>query len=174
MTSSNPTTVPAGDWEESTGLLASLIPQDGSISKLTSPNAFNLSKGDLKLGPAPISDELRAETERSLREQSMLDRDPASQYDTQMTRPQPLPGIIAPSESDLLPHPPTFKTIDVEREVSAVRDARKRIRFDTSGLGSLDSNTARAKALPSICAYTLHDVPEGCVSFVPPVPFTLH
>jgi hypothetical protein len=71
-------------------------------------------------------------------------------------------------ESDLLPHPATFKTIDVEREVASVRDARKRIRLEPSVLANIDPNspqasTLRARALPSICAYTLHDVAEGCV-----------
>ncbi|KAJ7596971.1 TFIID and SAGA subunit [Mycena floridula] len=172
VTSSNPTAISASAWEESTGLLSSLIPQaNGSSSKLTA-QTFNISKGDLKLGPAPMSEELRIEAERTLREQAMLDRDPGAQYDLQYLRPQPAPGIIGPSESDLLPHPATFRTIDVDREVSAVRDARKKIRFEPSGLGNFDthtpqSNAAKARALPSICAYTLHDVPEGapCCTF---------
>jgi transcription initiation factor TFIID subunit 5 len=76
------------------------------------------------------------------------------------------PGLVTPAESELLPHPPAFKTIDIEREVSAVRDARKRIRLDPSALNNIDPNSPqatlqRARALPSICAYTLHDVTEG-------------
>jgi len=50
--------------------------------------------------------------------------------------------------------------------VNNVRDARKRIRLEPSVLGNLDINSAQAsalksRALPSICAYTLHDVAEG-------------
>ncbi|KAJ3550232.1 hypothetical protein NMY22_g588 [Coprinellus aureogranulatus] len=171
VTSTNPTAISPNAWEESTGLLSSLIPQGtGSTSKFTNAQAFNQSKGDLKLGPAPLSEDLKVEAERVLREQAVLDRDPVS-YDMQMARAAP-PGLMAPAEADLLPHPPTFKTIDIEREVSAVRDARKRIRLDPTALNNVDpnspqANSQRARALPSICAYTLHDVTEGspCMTF---------
>ena len=158
-----------GAWEDSTGLLSSLIPQAAGAAKLTDPNAYNLMKGEVKLGPAPMNEELRTEAERMLREHAMLERDPtAGQYDTQLTRPQPLPGMTAPTEFELLPQPPAFKTIDVDREVSAVKDIRKRIRLEPSLLSNVDlnspqANTLRARALPSICAYTMHNVQEGCV-----------
>ncbi|THH20242.1 hypothetical protein EW146_g1072 [Bondarzewia mesenterica] len=167
VTSSSTTAVSANAWEESTGLLSSLIPQpDGTTAPLSNPQAFNNSKGELKLGPAPLSEDLRTETEKSLREQAMLDRDPAAQYDPHHVRPTPISGVVSPSISDLPPHPPTFKTMDVQREVEKVRDARKRIRLDPSVLSPVDSNapataSARQRGLPSICAYTLHDVPEG-------------
>ncbi|KAG5636899.1 hypothetical protein H0H81_006485 [Sphagnurus paluster] len=168
VTSSNPSSVSPHAWEESTGLLASLIPKasGSTTTSFTNPQAFNASKGDLKLGPAPISEELRTEAERVFREQAMVERDPTTQYDFQFPRPVALPGMVIPSESDLLPHPTTFKTVDVEREVSNVRDARKRIRLDPSALAGTDINSPqgaslRARALPSICAYTLHDVAEG-------------
>ncbi len=101
----------------------------------------------------------------------MVDRDPSAQYDMQYARPPLLPGVLPVTESDLLPHPPTFKTTDVEREVNAVRDARRRIRLEPSALNNIDinspqANTARARALPSICAYTLHNVVEGYVQFL--------
>jgi transcription initiation factor TFIID subunit 5 len=78
------------------------------------------------------------------------------------------PGVVAPTEADLLPHPPTFKTVDALREMEKVRDARKRIRLEPSALHNIDLNSAQAgaariRALPSICAFTLQDVPEGCV-----------
>lgn len=114
-----------------------------------------------------MSEDLQTETERMLREQAMLDRDPNSQYD-HWTRPS-IPGVISPSVTDLLPHPPSFQTQDVKREVERVRDARKRIRLEPSVLASAILNTpqgaaARSRALPSICAYTLHDVGEGYVA----------
>ncbi|KAF8078695.1 TFIID and SAGA subunit [Lyophyllum atratum] len=174
VTSSNPSAVSPHAWEESTGLLSSLLPKTGgsAAASFTNPQAFNSSKGDLKLGPAPISDELRTEAERVLREQAMVERDPTAQYDFQFPRPVTLPGMVMPTEFDLPPHPPTFKTVDVEREVSNVRDARKRIRLEPSVLANIDVNspqagTVRARALPSICAYTLHDVAEGapCCTF---------
>ncbi len=154
-------------WEDNTGLLSSLIPQtNGTSTPFTNPQAFNSAAGELKLGPAPILEELRAEAEKSLREQAMMDRDPTAQYDNQLVRPTTVAGIVSPTTADLLPYPPAFKTVDVRREVEKVRDARKRIRLDPSALSVADGNTpqsatARQLSLPSICAYTLHDVHEG-------------
>lgn len=154
-------------WEVNTGLLSSLIPQtNGASTPYTNPQAFNSAAGELKLGPAPISEELRAEAEKSLREQALMDRDPTAQYDNQLIRPTTVPGTVSPTTADLLPYPSTFKTVDVRREVEKVRDARKRIRLDSSALSAADGNTpqgaaARLPSLPSVCAYTLHDVHEG-------------
>ncbi len=154
-------------YEHSTGLLSSLIPQSNGVStSFTNPQAFNDAAGELKLGPAPISDELCTETEKSLREQAMMDRDPPTQYDNHLVRAGTTAGMVSPTTADLLPHPPTFKIFDVRREVEKVRDARKRIRLDPSAHSSTDGNTpqgvaARQRSLPSICAYTLHDVHEG-------------
>jgi transcription initiation factor TFIID subunit 5 len=154
-------------WEESTGLMSSLIPQIAGTSTAKDPQAFNASKGELKLGPLPILEDLRAETEKALRAQAMMNRtDLSAQADPLNVRPIAPPGIISPQLADLPPHPPTFKTIDIEREVERVVDARKRIK-----LGSISPATDSAAAhgsttqpaLPSICAYTLHDVPEGWV-----------
>ncbi|KAL0951288.1 hypothetical protein HGRIS_007999 [Hohenbuehelia grisea] len=175
VTSSSTTSVSSTTWEENTGLLSSLIPQTpGSQTTIIDPHVFNTSKGDLKLGPAPVNEELRTEAERNLREQAMVDRDPNAQLDLSYGRPTLLPGMTAPTEADLLPHPPNFKTLDVEREVVRVQDAKKRIRLDPSVLHNVDMNSsqggvARARALPSICAYTLHDVVEGapCCTFSP-------
>ena len=66
--------MPSYAWEESTGLLSSLVPQSGS--KKPDPAAFNASKGDLKLGPAPIDETLRAEANRVIREQVLAGTDP--------------------------------------------------------------------------------------------------
>ena len=168
VTASNTTSVSPIAWEESTGLLSSLIPQaPGATTSLTNPQGFNTSQGSLKLGPAPISEELRTETEYKLREQATVDTDPGAQYDASNIRPS-IQGVISPAEADLPPLPPTFKAIDVSREVQKVRDARKRIRLEPSALtnGDVDSphNAAlRARALPSVCAYTLHDAGEGYV-----------
>lgn len=168
VTTSNTNALSPNAWEESTGMLSSLIPQSNGTT-VTDPRSFNASKGDLKLGPLPISDDLQIEAERVLREQAMLDRDPNAQYDAHWTRPAPPAGVISPSMSDLLPHPSAFQTQDVKREVEKVRDARKRIRLEPSALTNANLNTqqgaaARSRALPSICAYTLHDVGEGYVS----------
>lgn len=176
VTSSNPTSVSPNSWEESTGLLSSLIPavEGGANSAHKGAHAFNLSKGDLKLGPAPISEDLRTEAERVLREQGLVDRDPSASYEVQMPKQATLPGIVSPTETDLLPHPPLFKTMDVNREVEKVRDARKRIKLDPAALNGVDLDSpgaaaAKARSLPSICAYTLHDAMEGvpCTTFSP-------
>ncbi|KAI0961679.1 hypothetical protein AcW1_000701 [Taiwanofungus camphoratus] len=169
VTTSTTTSVSPSAWEESTGLLSSVIPQANG-SAITDPHTFNSSKGELKLGPPPLPEELRTETERVLREQAMIDRDPNAQYDAHHTRPAPIPGVVAPSLSDLPPHPPSFKTIDVKREVEKVRDMRKRIRLEPSVLSNVNAQQAAAvryRALPSICTYTLHDVGEGapCCAF---------
>jgi transcription initiation factor TFIID subunit 5 len=113
-----------------------------------------------------MNEDLRTEAERVIREQAMVDRDPNVQFDLQILRPQTHAGVIAPTDADMLPLPPAFKTVDVEREVNAVRDARKKIRLDPSVLSGVDitspqANALRARALPSICAYTLHDIAEG-------------
>lgn len=165
VTSSQATSVSPNAWEESTGLLSSLIPQTPGRT-VTDSRSFNASRGDLKLGSAPIPDELRSETERVIRDQAMLDRDPGAQYDLHYARPQPVPGLTAPSLSDLPPQPPSFRAVDVKREVEKIRDMRRRIRLEPSALSNVNLNTpqgaaARARALPSICAYTLHDVGEG-------------
>ncbi|KAF7796405.1 hypothetical protein EIP86_007582 [Pleurotus ostreatoroseus] len=141
VATSNTTSTSATSWEETTGLLSSLIPQTNGTG-VADVNAFNASKGDLKLGPAPISEELRSETERMLREQVMVDRDPA-QFD--YMRPQPPPGVISPTSADMPPHPPLFKTVDVRREVEKVKDARKRIRLDPSVLHGANANTPQAR-----------------------------
>ncbi|KXN83854.1 Transcription initiation factor TFIID subunit 5 [Leucoagaricus sp. SymC.cos] len=174
VTSTNPSEISPHAWEESTGLLSQLIPKtNGAVSTTaTNASAFNALRTDLKLGPAPMSEDLRSEAERVLREQAMVDRDPNVHLDLQLLRPQPFSGMTAPTEADMPPLPPAFRTADVEREVNVVRDARKRIRLDPSALNGIDPNSPqaasmRARALPSICAYTLHDVAEGvpCCTF---------
>lgn len=136
---------------------------------MSNPQAFNSAKGPLKLGPSPLDDELRTEVERVVRERSVLEGGATSTvpFDIQSNRPA-APGTVAPTEADLLPHPPSFRTYDLNREVNAAQDARKRIRLEPSVLNSTNSmtpqaNELRARALPSICSYTLHDVAEGSV-----------
>ncbi|KIJ45050.1 hypothetical protein M422DRAFT_29906 [Sphaerobolus stellatus SS14] len=168
ITTSSSTSVSPNAWEESTGLLSSSRSSDA-----------NSLRGDLKLGPAPIDDGLRQEAERRIREQQMSGFDPEVSGGSQHDLPFPygvLPtGMMAPTSSELLPRPPQFRTIDVQREVDRIRDARKRIKLDPSSLsGDIEihgfdkqSTAARAKALPSICAYTLHDAADGvpCATF---------
>lgn len=156
----------ANSWEESTGLLSSLIPQNKtSTSVVTDPQTFNVASGHLKLGPPPFSEELQS----AIKEHATVDRDLNTPYDVSFSLPPTVPGTTAPSISDLPPHPPSFKTVDLKREIEKVRDERKRIRLDPSVLTAVGVNSAaaaatvRSHALPSVCAYTIHDVPEGYV-----------
>ncbi|KAL1681524.1 WD40-repeat-containing domain protein [Schizophyllum commune] len=167
VTQSNNTAI---SWEENTGLLSSFIPQQRGAAVVYNPQAFNASKGQLKLGPAPMPEAQRAEVQRTLQEKAIVD--PSAQAELQLLNQAPPPGLIAPTEADLPPRPPNFKTIDVEREVHRVQDQRRRIRLEPSTLGAMDvhspqANAVRARVLPSICCYTLHDVPEGapCATF---------
>ncbi|KAI0735063.1 TFIID and SAGA subunit [Earliella scabrosa] len=172
VTSSSTTSVSPRAWEESTGFLSAVVPQTNGST--VDAATYNTSKGELKLGPAPLPEELRAETERTIRDQALLDHDPNAQYDLHFARPPPPAGLVSPSIADLPPHPPSFKSVDVKREVEKVRDARKRIRLDPSALTPANANmpqgvAVRARALPSVCAYTFHDVGEGvpCCEFSP-------
>ena len=112
-----------------------------------------------------MDEALRIETERRLREMNS----PSAMQDVRPTVPA---GLISPTPAELLPRPPLFKTIDLRREVERVRDERKRLRLEPSALAmekdptSNDVNAVRARALPSVCAYTMYDVGEGYVYFV--------
>ena len=143
--------------------MSSLIPQSkGAAATLVDPRAFNASAGQLRLGPAPLSEEFQT----AIKEQAMVDRELSTSYDFNYNIQPTVPGTIAPTTAELLPYPPTFKTFDVRREVERVRDERKRIRLEPSALTAVGVNspaaaTYRAAALPSVCIYSLHDVPEG-------------
>ena len=161
MTTAAATSVSPLTLEESTGLVSSLIPAPPRADGVASTtSAFHLAQGSLKLGPAPLSSALQEETERALVEEGVQQR-PAGT----------VPGLIAPSQGDLLPQPPTFRATDVKREVEKVRDARKRIRLDPNvlgpdageGVGGVERFTAaqRSGALPSVCAFTVHDAMDG-------------
>jgi transcription initiation factor TFIID subunit 5 len=168
------------------------------MSSAYDPNVFNATQGELKLGPAPLSDSLKEETERILKEEPDDSRDVADnsaqvngtgdakerERDGKDEEAKPsgeIPsaassGLIAPTTVDFLPQPPTFRSVDVKREVEKVRDARKRIKLDPSilfaesGRGangfvhagvSASSSKVPVSALPSICAYTFHDALDG-------------
>jgi transcription initiation factor TFIID subunit 5 len=163
VTIASSTAATPNSWEESTGLLSSLIPQNkNATTTLVDPRAFNASAGQLKLGPVPLSEDFQT----AIKEQAMVDRELSTSYDFNYNIQPTVPGTVAPTTTELLPHPPTFKTLDVRREVERVRDERKRIRLEPSTLTAVGVNspaaaTYRASALPSVCVYTLHDVPEG-------------
>lgn len=104
-----------------------------------------------------------------------------------MTQKDPLlPNLLSPFPGDLPPYPNSIRTIDVQREVEMVREARKRIRLGAeayyppeqqistgaTGGGSLgaglsghggDKKEDRGKKVgkPSVCLFTIHDAGES-------------
>ena len=172
MTTASSTEVPISTWEENTGLLSSLLPSTGASTALPSSSAYNQSQGQLKLGPAPLPDGLQDEAARVLREEAEAEADGDVVMSSGKTRRPPGsndPPLVSPSLADLPPRPPSFKTIDVKREVEKARDARKRIRLEPATLSAADieqgldrkSLFVKASALPSVCAYTFQDALDG-------------
>lgn len=97
-------------------------------------------------------------------------------------------SLLAPFPSDLPPYPNSIRTIDVQREVELVREARKRIRLGAEayyppeqqisttgtggqlGAGLIGNGTAgadkkedRGKKVgkPSVCLFTIHDAGDS-------------
>ncbi|KAH9837181.1 TFIID and SAGA subunit [Rhodofomes roseus] len=166
VTSSTTTSVSENAWEESTGLLTSVIPQASGSSSFTNAQSFNASKGELKLGMPAMSEELRTETDRALRDQALVERDPGVHDDLKILYNRPTQETGGVPQSELPPYPPSFRTMDIKREVEKVRDARKRIRLERTEVRTTQG-VVKNQPLPSICAYTLHDVGEGvpCCTF---------
>lgn len=183
VTAASSTEVPPSTWEKNIGLLSSLIPNDSDRSQNTttlspvvpSPIAYNTARGALKLGMAPLQDNLAEETKRAMKEDQDFDATMADGADGAMSAKARRaaaanePILVAPSASDLPPRPILFKSIDVKREVEKIRDVRKRIRLEPASLTAADAELgldrpalfAKAGAMPSICAYTFHDAVEG-------------
>jgi transcription initiation factor TFIID subunit 5 len=158
-------------WEQAAGLHSSLVSSGPNQSASSDATAFNSARGPLMLGLLPLSEDLEREAEKVLRDEATSDPHASQTLNTdlQLLRPTQAPGLSEPTASDALPLPPTFKAIDVRREVERVRDTRKRIRLDPSQLSGQARNASsigpqvamsRARSLPSICAYTLHDTSE--------------
>lgn len=149
-----------------------------ALSAIPSPIAYNKARGQLKLGPAPLQDGLAEEAKRVLREEPDPDlvmtdgangvEPGASSARRRVAHPVAADAaLINPEPTDLLPRSFHFKSIDVKREVEKVRDARKRIRLEPVSLSAADYEMdrtvlfAKSGTLPSVCAYTFHDAPDG-------------
>jgi transcription initiation factor TFIID subunit 5 len=178
VTTSSTTVVNRSFWEGSAGFTSALIPNEGDSQVYSGADAFNAVRPHLKLGATPLDEGLQQEAEKALRDEAAFDphANATLSADIQFLRPTLAPGLIEPTSADMLPQPPSFKSIDVRREVERVRDARKRIRLDPVHLNPHAKNLnsigpqvamARARSLPSICAYTLHDTSDGvpCTTF---------
>lgn len=98
-------------------------------------------------------------------------------------------GLLAPTHDDLppQPYPSSFRTVDLQREVARVKDARRALRFNLTSnnsggtinsagnggflsgvrdasfnsMGEEGAKLARNAALPSVCMYTYHDADDG-------------
>ncbi|KZP01031.1 WD40 repeat-like protein [Calocera viscosa TUFC12733] len=164
-----------GNLEETTGLVSSLVgggspATKGKTSTQVDPPSFNAAQSPLKLGKPPVDPALREEADRLIKE--TVEEDGTSM---DIDRPKDkqdgdLPGV---APEDMPPLPPSFREVDVRREVARVADERKRIRLDptllqSSATAEVAPGRRKAVALPSVCMYTLHDVPDGnipCATF---------
>ncbi|GAA5873428.1 hypothetical protein JCM1840_007380 [Sporobolomyces johnsonii] len=163
---------------------------------------------ELKLGPAPVNPQLEREVQRQLKD---ADADIAPPASSSTAAPAPsagdaaaapttepnaaeqpnpdLPPLVAPFPADLPPYPSTLRTIDVQREVELVREARKRIRLGAEAyypasegvngaainggggeLGAALLNGGEGKdkkkgekkvGKPSVCLFTVHDAGDS-------------
>lgn len=108
---------------------------------------------------------------------------PASEADKTTTDPSTTTnGLLNPTTTDLPPFPPSFRTLDIKREVELVRAARKRIRLGpeayeaSTAAGGGNSGKGKASAAgvgvggtigageavgkPSVLLCTVHDAGE--------------
>lgn len=157
---------------------SSLIPGGSSAQD------FNASAPQLKLAPPSIPPKLEKHLEEEQAAQKKIGIAQAAsgidQPDTEMTgvessrkadnasgpsgKSSKRPGdddLIAPSSEEYVPSVSVnrnFSTMDLEREVKAISDQRKRIK-----LGRIDAvgEPYRQPSLPSVCMYTVFDHHEG-------------
>ena len=151
--------------------------KDSSNAASTSTTMVRSTSGDdtalepLKLGMMPMDPKLEKEVQRSLVSQGISTSNDAA--DSSLSASIQTPSTDVQS-SDLPPYPPSFRTIDVKREVEKVREARKRIKLgpprqqpsaakggeeaDKEALMQVVRGQSGAKwNLPSVCMFTLHD-----------------
>ncbi|WFD34987.1 Transcription initiation factor TFIID subunit 5 [Malassezia cuniculi] len=151
----------------------------------------------LKLHPRiPLADDLQDEVEHVLREEqnqilrqqgkeplppripsNAMDEDgessrAASAQPEEPPNPDdPSAGLLKPTLAELPPHPTTYRTVDLLREVERVRDARKCLRIDpklateaasgNAGMSETWEGVQRTVGLPSVCMYTYFDAEDG-------------
>ncbi|GAA5977148.1 hypothetical protein JCM5350_003236 [Sporobolomyces pararoseus] len=184
-----------------------------SSSANAAGSAESIANDRLKLGPAPMNPLLEKEVKRKLgdlesgftekldpleelRRQGATATGSASTSTSGVKQEQDKGGVstaeksslLAPFPSDLPPYPNSIRTIDVQREVELVREARKRIRLGAEayyppeqqisttgtggqlGAGLIGNGTAgadkkedRGKKVgkPSVCLFTIHDAGDS-------------
>lgn len=141
----------------------------------------------LKLGPMPIDPKLSKEVQRTLQAQGLAKTPGDAEMQVEGGSTSADTGNTAAGSSsatyaippvnpaDLPPYPPSFRTIDVKREVEKIKEARRRIRLGPNPAASTSSDgkltvsalggpASQAKYnLPSVCMFTLHDTNDSCV-----------
>lgn len=154
----------------------------------TGPTAASALPPPLKLGPMPVDPKLSREVQRTLQAQGLssttVDQSGTSSFAESTipgthgdsngndATPSALSGYAIPpvNVSDLPPYPPSFRTIDVKREVEKIKEARRRIRLGPVGSGgeakhapgALLNTTGQARYnLPSVCMFTMHDTNDS-------------
>lgn len=138
----------------------------------------------LKLGPMPIDPKLSKEVQRTLQAQGIAKTQQEAEMqiegaaasssslgDASIATSGSTYAIPPVNQADLPPYPPSFRTIDVKREVEKVKEARKRIRLGpvpSAGqdgklsVATLGGVASQAKYnLPSVCMFTLHDTADS-------------
>jgi transcription initiation factor TFIID subunit 5 len=158
--------------------------KDSSNTTSTSTTMVRSTSGDdtalepLKLGMMPMDPKLEKEVQRSLISQGIstsASNNDSSDASASASVQTPTTDV---QSSDLPPYPPSFRTIDVKREVEKVREARKRIKLgpppqqqrasaakggekgeaDKEALMQVVRGQSGTKwNLPSVCMFTLHD-----------------
>jgi transcription initiation factor TFIID subunit 5 len=165
--------------------------ESGVVSERDAVGDYNTSAAGPRLklgGKIPLSEKLQAEVEKEAKTEE-LKEGPTPAPTHQSTEKK----LLQPEYADLPPQSPVYRTVDIEREVGRLRDARKALRFDLSlnssakadtyggglsgpsflsgvrdatinGLGEEGAKAARIAGLPSVCAYTYHDAVDGLTS----------
>jgi len=145
------------------------VPPGTSVPPIQSSSS-SVPQIPLKLGPMPRDPKLDKEVQRVLK----ADGTPVLNGDTEMSSSSATADetakLTAVQPSDLPPYPPSFRTIDVKREVEKVKEARKRIRLgpvekvNTSLTTGVNAAASQARwNLPSVCMFTVHDAADTWV-----------
>lgn len=120
----------------------------------------------LKLGQPPRDPKLEKEINRFLEQNNEAPVAPQEEP-TEQTE------LVSPEAGEGPPYPPSFRVVDVKREVEKVREARKRIRlgpeaYSSASEGPLIGQDLQAAkqgraAKPSVCLFTMHDTGDTYV-----------
>lgn len=158
------------------------------VSERDAVSDYNTAAAGPKLklgGKIPLSEKLQAEVEKEAKAEEAKEGTSSATQQTDKTK------TVQPEYADLPPQAPIYRTMDIEREVARLRDARKALLFDLSmngnssgslagpsfvnggrdtslnGVEGEGAKAARVAALPSVCAYTYHDANDGltCSTF---------